>query len=67
MERFVYCNEIKQIVVQRASLKRIKTSQVFSALSRLVGRVGEEHWATHPRSIYQLLVGEYTGKRRATS
>ena len=30
MERFVYCNEVKQIVVQRASLKKIKTSQVFS-------------------------------------
>ena len=30
MERFVYCNEVKQVVVQRASLKKIKTSQVFS-------------------------------------
>ena len=49
MERFVYCNEVKQIVVQRASLKKKKNSQVFSAVSRLVGRVGEEHWATHPR------------------
>ena len=49
MERFVHCNEVKQIVVQRDSLKKIKTSQVFSAVSRLVGRVGEEHWATHTR------------------
>ena len=31
MERFVYCNQVKKIVVQRASpQKKIKTSQVFS-------------------------------------
>ena len=29
MERFVYCNGVKQVVVQRASLKNIKTCQVF--------------------------------------
>ena len=30
MERFVHCNEVKQIVVQRASpKKKVKTCQVF--------------------------------------
>ena len=59
-------------MVQRASLKKIKTFllDLFSAVSRLVlGRVGEEQSLRDIGQLisgkYVLLVGEYTGKGRA--